>query len=132
MEHQEPTNEEQTQQSMPVFEPEPRIIEIEVPNDSAIFYYEGAIKAGIENLVQGKHLMELSGCLDDANSVQDAIHGMSKLWEVIQEVRTDIIKELTDFQRQMREFMASGGGDVQAAFVSTVEPNEDDDDEESD
>jgi hypothetical protein len=42
-----------TTQNTTQFEPTPRSIEIEVPNDSAIFFYKAGIKAGLEAMEQG-------------------------------------------------------------------------------
>lgn len=116
----EPTEEHEDDEQTAEFELEPKIIEIEVPNTAAIFYYEGGLKAGLEALINTKHIQELSNMSDDAAIVRDAIHALSKFLEVIQQVKLDVIQEHQD----IREAKAAG---IQASIMPNKLEEDDDD-----
>ena len=105
------------------FEPTPRSIEIEVPNDSAIFFYKAGIKAGLEAMEQGKKLLLLAGDEGSAARVGNAISALTAFLDTVREVEADIIKEFQEFQRQA---MQPPQG-VEVGFAPRIEPGQDDD-----
>ncbi len=124
-----PTNENEQQpqeaQTGLVFEPAPRYIEIEVPNDSSLFFYKAGIKAGLEAMEQNKRFIALAGDEVTATRIGHAIMAMTTLLETVKEVEVDLVQEYQEFQRQ---HMSPG---MTVGFAPRIEvPDADDEDDD--
>lgn len=76
------------------FEGTSKIVEIEVPNDQAIFFYEKAVKAGMDALMDSVKFMP-----DDvAAHARDAVYALSKFHQAIIEVGDMVQEEFTQWQ----------------------------------
>ncbi len=80
-----------------------RIIDLEVPNDSAIFYYDAGIKIAIEEMEKLKHFLEKVGEVDSLNRMYKAILAMQSFSEAIQGVKTDILSDYAAMQHMEGE-----------------------------
>ena len=78
----------------PEFSPSPQIVEIEVPNDGAIFFYKAGVRAGLEAMEQGKRLFVLAGDEATVAKIADAINALTSFLEAVREVEGDIIQGL--------------------------------------
>jgi len=101
------------------FEPTPRSIEIEVPNDTAIFFYKAGIRIGLEEMERTKRLLVLAGDEGSASRVDNAINALTAFLDTIREVETDIIKEFQEFQQQTGQSRS-----VDVAFAPHIEPED--------
>jgi hypothetical protein len=108
------------------FEPAPRYVEIEVPNDSAIFFYKAGLKAGIEAMEQNKKFLALAGDEGTSARIGSAITALTAFLDTVREVEADIIQEFQEFQRQsMQQNMPQGMTVGFAPRIETVPGDED-------
>lgn len=105
-------------QEVDEFKPISRSVEIEVPNDSAIFFYKAGVKAGLEALEQGKKLFAMAGDDASASRIANAINALTAFLDVVREVEADIVKEFQEVHKQPQE--------IEVAFAPRVEPEEKD------
>jgi len=110
------------QQEVTRFEPTPRSIEIEVPNDTAIFFYKAGIKVGLEELERTKRLLILAGDEAAASKMGNAINALTTFLNTVREVEVDIIKEFQEFQHQIAQSQ-----NVDVAFAPRIESEDNDD-----
>ncbi len=115
--------EQPTEEMVGGFGPTPRLIEIEVPNDSAIFFYKAGIKAGLEAMEQGKKLFLLAGDEGSASRVGNAINALTAFLDTVREVEVGIIKEFQEFQKQAMQPQQC----VDVGFAPRIELGQDDD-----
>jgi len=76
------------------FEGTQKIVEIEVPSNQAIFFYEKAVKAGMDALQDAIKFMPD----DNARQAQDAIYALSKFHQAVLEVEDMVQEEFVQWQ----------------------------------
>lgn len=73
--------------------PEPKVIQIEVPGNSALWYFEGGVKTAIETMETTKHYLENSGDSAGVERMNEALSSMTALLDVTRQVKTDLMTE---------------------------------------
>jgi hypothetical protein len=115
--------------------PEPKVIQIEVPGNGAIYYFEGGVRSAIEVMEANRRFMQNCGNEDAMSGLSEALTSMYALLDVTREVKTDIIKEYQ--QRAVAQSLAAQGiapdqeqeDQVQANFVPKVKGDDDENEE---
>jgi hypothetical protein len=119
----------QPAQAQPTEDIEPLVIQLEIPGDASIFFFEGGIKTAVEEMERTRKFLENS---NDANSVEkmnSALSSMQALLDITRQAKSDIIQraQQTMMAQAMAQAKAAQEGDaVQANFAPRVEPDEDD------
>lgn len=107
---------------------EPLVIQLEIPGDASIFFFEGGIKTAVEEMERTRKFLENS---NDANSVEkmnSALSSMQALLDITRQAKSDIIQraQQTMMAQAMAQAKAAQEGDaVQANFAPRVETEED-------
>jgi hypothetical protein len=110
-----------------IYEPVERYIEIEVPNDAAIIYYEAGIKTALEEMERIKAFLSRMNELDAISKMSGAIQAMQVFLETVQKTRFQIIQDCTEWARQHQ---AGTNTEIQATIVTKDEEPEIDDDDD--
>jgi len=108
-----------TDNSQPLtkFEPSPRFVEIELPNDSSICFYKAGIKAGLEAMEHGKRLFVLAGDDSSVVDVENAINALTGFLNVVRKVEVDIVTEFQKYHTQ-----TNSPENVDVDFAPQIEP----------
>jgi hypothetical protein len=103
----------------------PKIIQIEVPGNTAIFYFEGGVRTAIQEMEQARRLMENSNDTASVEKMNEALSSMLALLDVTRVVKNALINEAQ--QRAMALAVAQGQDQengVQASFVPKIESDD--------
>lgn len=109
-----------------VTDPESKIIQIEVPGDMAIFYFEGGVKTALESMEQTRKFLENSNDQAGVSKLNVAVSSMGALLDVTREVKSAIISESQQIAMEHAIAQAKQvdqrdpGEVVQAAFAPSV------------
>ena len=67
------------------------VIQLELPNDSGVYYFEGGIKAGLEAMEQTLHFLENAGDMAGVAQMHSAQGSMSALLDIIRKAKVDMV-----------------------------------------
>lgn len=103
-----------------MFTPTPKIIEVEVPNDAAIFYYKGGIKAAIEQMQGAEHMLLLGGDGDAGGRMTNAITAMKAFLDAVELVASAVIEEYDQWEANQNRAHQRGRKSKEAPTVAFV------------
>lgn len=112
-----------------MFTPTPKIIEVEVPNDAAIFYYKGGIKAAIEQMQGAEHVLLLGGDGDAGGRMTNAITAMKAFLDAVELVASAVIEEYDQWEASQQNTRQRGRKVKESpavAFVPRLQADDED------
>jgi len=113
-----------------IFTPTPKIIEVEVPNDAAIFYYKGGIKAAIEQMQGAEHVLLLGGDGDAGGRMTSAIAAMRAFLDAVELAASAVIEEYDQWEASQQHSAHQRGRKAKesptVAFVPKCQPEDED------
>jgi hypothetical protein len=96
---------------------EPKIIQIELPSNSALWYFEGGVRIALDAMERTKQFLEYSGDYAGVENMSEALSSMEALLDVTRQVKSAVMAESAQPQQP---------DEVSAAFAPRIEPDEED------
>jgi hypothetical protein len=72
---------------------EPLVIELEIPESSALYYLEGALRSGYVSMQAAETYLTQSNDLETTTRIHEAQRCMSALIDTVVQARIDLIKQ---------------------------------------